>query len=79
MLLSHLPSEHVCTIVSKAGSERRARREWGTVVQPSKPHMFFVSYVFSFPIMLEPPSLTENSKEKKNILLLVNELEQGGW
>lgn len=65
VLLSHLPNEHVCTFVSNAGNERRARREWGTVVQRSKPHMFFVSYMFSFPIMLEPPSLTKKQERKK--------------
>lgn len=45
ILLSHLPDEHVCAFVSNAGNRRRARRERGTVVQRSKPHMFFVSYM----------------------------------
>lgn len=45
ILLSHLPNEHVCALVSNAGNGRRARRERGTVVQRSKPHMFFVSYM----------------------------------
>lgn len=45
ILLSHLANEHVCAFVSNAGNERRARKERGTVVQRSKPHMFFVSYM----------------------------------
>lgn len=45
ILLSHLPTEHVCAFVSNAGNGRRARRERDTVVHRSKPHMFFVSYM----------------------------------
>lgn len=55
------------TFVSNAGNRRRARREQGTVVQRSKPHMFFVSYMcFLSPSMLKPSSHTEK-RQKKNI------------
>lgn len=66
VLLSHLPTEHVCAFVSNAGNGRRARREQGTVVQRSKPHMFFVSYVcFLSQLCLHPPVHTETRGEKK--------------
>lgn len=65
------------TFVSNAGNGRRARREQGTVVRLSKPHMFFVSYMcFLSPITLKPPSHTE--KRKKKNLLLIKDGEQGG-
>lgn len=66
ILLSHLPPEHVCAFVSNAGNGRRARREQGTVVQRSKPHMFFVSYMcFLSQLCLNPLVHTETRGEKK--------------
>lgn len=78
ILLSHLPDEHVCAFVSNAGNRRRARRERGTVVQRSKPHMFFVPTCVFFPNYARTSKSHRKEAEKKHILLLTDDGEHVG-